>query len=928
MAENRFIGNALSRPKSMVIVGPTGVGVVAVEITCGARVFNFASWNPTAVVATLVGSLAPEFNDLTFTVSSNNILVDGPDDDDFIIGVRYRPLVTIENTPGADPINQQTTIGFNGARAGTYTLTINGQTTGTITYGDSADLLAEIEALDGFTAGDAVIVRMLPDEVTIEWAGALATASVGVVVDGRNLRNGRNLIIEDAQQYTPGAHDVYLLGMAPSTSSTITIDGNSINIRSDHSLAELRTRLQSLSTRTLEVFGGPNGTEDGEGITRVHLVLNFLGWDKDNQPAISITNASGSTVIAKVTDADLAETHVTWATSGGGISLAPGNTLFSGLVRHILCDFTTGDEIRILYDGIPVTLGYEMTPVQMQAAIRSASEFNECHVSESAVMQFDGSTFGWPENTSGSPLFTPAVVPQMFHNRLKHLLNPNQNIRQVGGTGTLRLLSHGGQDPAAAVHKIYCPPGTDAGTFKLAFAEGVAGPLDFDFTNSEIETAVELLIAAGVTVTGAGTAISPWTITYATASGPRELPIAESVEFGGNGTASVSTPRERQRPLTQKCVFTIAQNAVSGSFTTAFGSEGPAVITLGDSAGTVEAALALLPTIASGSNIDVTYDAALKQYTATFAGALANRRLPNFELRQNNLAVIDTTAVLILQTASGPRNFAEADNWSLARVPAATDDLVIAGDVGDIRYGLRQWMAMSVNTTTERFTATGGHDFVDGQAVRFKATTGTGVLPTGISASTTYYVIDANRIDGTFRISASANGSPVDISSAGTAPWFGGLLVNSLRQSANYEGGIGRQERTAAGYAEYLSRYLQIGFVASLDVGRGEGNQSGFARYNVGNSDGVLRVHDTASSDETNRRSVAILAASDIITVELRSGELAIAGFEGESSVVGVVNQSGGDLHLGSVVAGTFTKSAGRTSAERLEVGGIISMIG
>jgi hypothetical protein len=73
---------------------------------------------------------------------------------------------------------------------------------------------------------------------------------------------------------------------------------------------------------------------------------------------------------------------------------------------------------------------------------------------------------------------------------------------------------------------------------------------------------------------------------------------------------------------------------------------------------------------------------------------------------------------------------------------------------------------------------------------------------------------------------------------------------------------------------------------------------------------------------------VAILAASDVITVELRSGELAIAGFEGESSVVGVVNQSGGDLHLGAVVAGTFTKSAGRTTADSLEVGGIISMIG
>ena len=922
MAENRFIGNALARPKSMVIVGPTGVGVVAVEITCGARVFNFASWNPTAVVAALVGSQAPEFNDLTFTVSSNNILVDGPDDDDFIIGVRYRPLVTIQNTPGADPVNQQTTVGFNGARAGTYTLTINGQTTGAITYGDSADLLAEIDALDGFSSGDAVIVRMLPDEVTIEWAGSLATASVGVVVDGRNLRNGRTLFIENAQDYSPGAHDVYLLAMNENTSSTITIDGNSINIRSDHSIDELRTRLQSLSTRTLEVFGGPNGSETSEGITRVHLVLNFVGWDAANQPAISVSNASGSTKLALVTDADAEVTRL----SEPGVGTISTNTGISlGLVRHVLCDFTTGDEIEIIYDGIPVTLTYEMTAAQLQAAIRDASEFNECRGSETAVMQVGSSGYGWPEAFN---LGEPIVEASFFHNRLKHLLNPNQSIRQVGGSGTLRLLSYGGQDPAAAIHKVYCPPGTTAGTFKLSFAEGVAGPLDFDFTNSEMDTAIDALIAAGVTVTGAGTAISPWSITYATASGPRELPIAESVEFGGNGTASVSTPRQRQRPLTQKCVFTIAQNAVSGSFTTAFGSEGPAIITLGDSAATVETALALLPTIASGSNIDVSYDADLKQYTATFAGSLANRLLPNFSLRQNNLAVIDTTAVLILQTASGPRNFAEADNWSLARVPAATDDLVIAGDVGDIRYGLRQWMAMSVNTTTERFTASGGHDFVDGQAVRFKATTGTGVLPTGISASTTYYVIDSNRIDGTFRISASANGSPVDISSAGTAPWFGGLIVNTLRQAANYDGTIGRSERTSAGSAEYLPRYLQVGFTTSIDIGRGEGNQSGFARYNVGNSDGTFRVHDTASSGETNRRAVSILSASDQIYVELRSGELAIAGFEGESSVVGVIDQSGGDLHLGSVVAGSFTKSAGRTSADSLEVGGIISMIG
>jgi hypothetical protein len=926
MAENRFIGNALARPKSMVIVGPTGVGVVSVEITCGARVFNFASWNASAVSAALIASLAPEFDDLTFTVSSNNILVDGPDDDDFIIGVRYRPLVTIENTPGADPVNQQTRIEFNGARSGTYKLTVNGQTTGDITYGDAADLAAELDALAGVSSSEFVIVRMLADEVAIEWTGVFATAAVGVVVDGRNLRNGRTLIVADRQQYSPGAHDVWLLGMGSSASATITIDSVAINIRSDHSLAEIRERLQSLSSRTLEVFGGPNGYSNSEGITQTHYVLNFVGWTAATRPAISLSSITGGGVsLAMVTDPNLAATQMTGAGSGW-IALSPGNQF--GLVRHILCDFTTGDEITLLYDGIEVTLNYEMTAVEIQAAIRDASEFNECHASETAVMKFSGSNFGWPESTTGPPLFTPGTAPFNFHNRLKHLLNPNQNIRQIGGKGTLRLLSYGGQNASAAIHAVYSPPGTTAGTFKLAFVEGVAGPFNYNASAATVETALDALIAAGVAVSGAGTTVSPWLITYATASGPRELPTATSVEFGGNGTASVSVQRERQLARTQKCVITIATNAVSGSFTVAFGSEGPALITLGDSAATVEAALALLPTIASGANIDVTYDSTLKQYTATFAGALANRRLPDFQLRLNSLDVIATTAVLILQTASGPRNFAEPDNWSLARVPAATDDIVIAGDVGDIRYGLRQWMAMAVNTTTERFTATGGHDFIDGQAVRFKATTGTGVLPTGLSASTTYYVIDANRIDGTFRVSAAANGSPVNISSTGTAPWFGGLLVNTLRQTASYDGSIGRSERTSAGYAEYLARYLQLGFVTTVDIGRGEGNQSGFARYNVGNSDGTFRVHDTASSDETNRRAVSILAASTVIYVELRSGELAIAGFEGESSVVGTIDQSGGDLYLGSVAAESFTKSGGRTTADSLTVGGIISMIG
>jgi hypothetical protein len=79
-----------------------------------------------------------------------------------------------------------------------------------------------------------------------------------------------------------------------------------------------------------------------------------------------------------------------------------------------------------------------------------------------------------------------------------------------------------------------------------------------------------------------------------------------------------------------------------------------------------------------------------------------------------------------------------------------------------------------VNTSTETMSLD-GHGFLDDDELIFRAESG-GTLPTGIVEGTTYYAIVVT--DATFRISATAGGSAVNLSGTGTnfsvivqAPW-------------------------------------------------------------------------------------------------------------------------------------------------------------
>jgi hypothetical protein len=925
MTINRFRGDATSRSKIIRLLGPGGAGVVQAEITCGNRTFLFPVWNPAEIATALNNSNVPEFANILFGALGDDVVATGPEDDDFIIGLAYRPTITITNELGVDQVNQITELNFNGARAGTYTLTINGKTTGTITYGDQSDLITEIEALSGWTASDAIVRSATPDQILIEFAGTLAGIPVAVTMDASNLQNGRTMTVRERVPYKAEPHDIWLLGMEASTECTITIDGNAATIRSDFGLEKTRELIQSLADSPVAVYGGyiaPSGR-----VAPAHYVLDFYGYGVSTRPTIALSGSVNSSAVKILSDPTAGLT---------GHNLSSMDEL-KGFVRHWMLDFTAGSKIELEYDGIAFEVQNDRTGVTVTApnleqqrvltnailqTMRDLSEFFEADGITTASLAYEG---GWgPTGGSGG---SSIAQSSYFHPLIYHILSDNGTLRQTGGDGTLRMLQQNGSAAAAAVHEVFLPSRTTGGTFTLTFPEGKTAAISATASAATIETALDSLIASGMGVAGTGTPADPWVLTYTTALGVRSLPIAADISLSGNGTGSVVISRNSLRSRNQSARISISSNATGGTYRVAFGNDGPVTLTLGDSASTVDTALATLQGIGSASNITTTYDAESQSYDIVYASALANRRLPELKLITNNLDITSTTTIDVRQQATGPQNLAEPANWSANRVPFASDTIVFEASVGDVRYGLRQWVQVTANTSTEVLTAVGGHDFRQGQIIRFLTA---GTLPTGISAATDYYVLDPDNQNGTFRVSTTATGGPVNISGAGSGEIFCGVLAAGVRIAGSFSDQIGRPERTAADSAEYLPRYFMVGLPSGgrCEIGGGVGRGSGLIRLDLGYSAGTVQVIASDSAAELDRPAVCLLADSTSLAVDVVSADVGIAAHDGESSVVGAITQASGTIYCGDVGAASVTKQGGRMLSRVMTVSGQIAIKG
>ncbi len=104
------------------------------------------------------------------------------------------------------------------------------------------------------------------------------------------------------------------------------------------------------------------------------------------------------------------------------------------------------------------------------------------------------------------------------------------------------------------------------------------------------------------------------------------------------------------------------------------------------------------------------------------------------------------------------RRFLGLGDWLLDAVPTVpVQSVVCSSENGELLFSAGGLGSAAVV-----------HNLNNGDRVRFAAT-GAGVLPTGISAGTTYYVVKATARK--FKVSSTLNGSPVAFTNAGTAPF-------------------------------------------------------------------------------------------------------------------------------------------------------------
>jgi hypothetical protein len=115
--------------------------------------------------------------------------------------------------------------------------------------------------------------------------------------------------------------------------------------------------------------------------------------------------------------------------------------------------------------------------------------------------------------------------------------------------------------------------------------------------------------------------------------------------------------------------------------------------------------------------------------------------------------------------AAATANWSNVDGWAL--YDASTNGTAwVSGDTADLPI-------LCIGDASADTLTSSSHGLTANQAVRVEAPTG-GTLPTGLAASTTYYVI--NPTTNTFQLSATQGGSAIDLTAAGlawVALWYG-----------------------------------------------------------------------------------------------------------------------------------------------------------
>lgn len=912
MAINSFRGDAEPRSKVVRLLKPNNTVGVTPSVRINNKVLQFEDWNATTIAAAINDSELAELEALTATVTGEgHIEIVGEVDDDFEVTVSQVPTVTVSNVVGENPRAQVTLIQFNGATSGTYTITLNNQTTAAINFGDIADARTKLDALASFASSDFDLVQEGAD-YRLTFKGAYLTANVIVSVNGANLRKSVGaVVVTQVAQAVPARYDVYTLGVVGSSSTVVTLDGKSDRIYSDDSLAQVQAKLQAMTSsgRSVRVYGGQKESV-AIPFRPSFYIVEFDGYSTATRPAFSC--GAGGEILSFYDP-----------TSGCSSNLLDQSSaaMTGKRVELILFDFSEDrTSMDIVVDGQKVQITATDTSAAIIAKLNDKSRYYEW----GAV-----TSFGTFSGAFASPSMPSAcqVIWWQRSDLFNNVPVPESYIYKEGGGGVFRRLVRGGTVISGSVCEIYRTPGSiSGGTWDAKLVEGTASGLAWNITAANLQTALAAVLSGTTCTRGTGEASAPWVVTLPTTStDPNQKPTATTA-FTEAGSAGAATMQTATAGRSARAIVAVSTRAAGGAYLMRFGSEGPVSFTPGLSAGAFKTLLEQFRTLNNTADTTVTVDAPSGRYSIDFGGALANKTVPAFRILPEEIALTaaaDDTGVEVVELASGPGCFGDPKNWTMGRLPQHGDDVVMDAAGTDVVYGLRHHVAFTANATTDQLAAVGGHDFLANQRVRVYTVAGT--LPGGLLGGTDYFVLSPDYTRGTFQLATTQNGAPINITTAGSGDLWVGVQVKTLRILSTFTAKLGREENFATGFREYRPRYLCLGAYESVDIGEGNGSGSSLLRLNFGNSIPTVRVNSTGTPSESGYPAVNILAQSELLRFANMDGSAGVAAGDDETAIIGDVGLHGGDTVFGTVtVRRDFLRNGGACTSRELAVQGVI----
>ncbi len=393
------------------------------------------------------------------------------------------------------------------------------------------------------------------------------------------------------------------------------------------------------------------------------------------------------------------------------------------------------------------------------------------------------------------------------------------------------------------------------GTFKVRHdTEAWSSATNWPASTAAWQDALDETAGDGNTIaTGLGTPSSPLSVEFVGDFETTEVPLlrVDTSLLTGNATIGVQLARDPVTGLHAIQRVIVDPNASGGSIRLGRNGRFSGAIAWNANASAVDTSLEAVPGIGAG-NLTVEGQAG-SPWIISFVNDLAFTPIELLTIDQDGLIVtgIGVMAVEEENAGAGPNFWATAGNWTLGRVPNTHDVVDLGPGRSDILAGLVQRAPVIIKfpddpeepQETDLLDTDGLADFVDGQVLRMKSSSGE--FPTAsvdgesvtIDGEVDLYVLSASRIDRNLQLALAREGLPIVWSSIPNGTLYLQVELLLLRHQMAYTGKIGLPPRDDSGRFEDKPKSLRIGFLPSrleqpnLQLGVGEG--SGSTRLNL-----------------------------------------------------------------------------------------------